>query len=74
MPYDRKKYPANWPALARACKEAADWRCEACGTQCRRPGEPHVTHKLTLTAAHLDHDEANPSPRLMAMCAPCHLR
>jgi hypothetical protein len=74
MPVDRSRYPADWPETARRIKAAAGWRCQRCGKQCRRPGEPFDTHKRTLTVAHLDHDPENPHARLAAFCAPCHLR
>lgn len=75
MPVDWSRYPPDWPAIARAVKDAADWRCEACGLQCRRPGEPFDTHRRTLTVAHLDHNPANcDRDNLKALCAPCHLR
>ena len=40
----RGEYPADWPEIARAVKEAAEWRCERCG-HCDDParrvvGEP----------------------------------
>ena len=62
MPMERERYPADWQRIALAKKEAVGWRCEQCGKQCRRPGEPFDTHRRTLTVAHLNH------------CAPCHLR
>lgn len=74
MPMDRARYPKDWEATALAVKEAAGWKCQACGAQCRRPGEPFDTHRRTLTVAHLDHDPENPAARLAAYCAPCHLR
>lgn len=74
MPVDWSHYPDDWKETARQTKEAAGWKCQLCGKQCRRPGEPFDTHRRTLTAAHLDHDPENPDARLMAMCAPCHLR
>jgi hypothetical protein len=74
MPMLRHLYPADWEARALRVKVRADWRCERCGKQCRRPGEPFDTHRRTLTVAHLDHDPENPKARLEAMCAPCHLR
>jgi hypothetical protein len=73
----RSRYPRNWPALARACKELAGWRCEVCevahGTELisRRTGN---CYQVALHAAHLDHDPANPCPRLKAMCPRCHGR
>jgi hypothetical protein len=39
MPMDRKLYPPNWGAIARAIKAEVDWRCEFCGRPCLRPGE-----------------------------------
>lgn len=74
MPMQRERYPVNWHDIADAVKEAADWRCQECGKECRRPGQPFDTHKSTLTVAHLDHDPENPDARLAALCAPCHLR
>lgn len=40
MPMERERYPADWQRIALAKKEAVGWRCERCGKQCRRPGEP----------------------------------
>ncbi len=75
MPVDWSKYPPDWKELALAVKRQSDWACEGCQTQCRRPGEPFVTHKLTLTVAHINHIEHDCRPEnLVALCAPCHLR
>ena len=75
MPMDRKRYPANWDEIAFRVKEEADWKCEECGLQCRRPGEPFDTHKRTLTVAHLDHTPENcERSNLRALCSACHLR
>ena len=75
MPMQRELYPENWEEIALAVKEEADWKCEGCGKQCRRPGEPFDTHKRTLTVSHQDHDPANcERANLKALCAPCHLR
>lgn len=75
MPMDRSKYPANWDEIATAVKEAAGWKCEICGKQCRRPGEPFDTHKNTLTVMHINHVESDCAPEnLAAGCAGCHLR
>lgn len=75
MPMDRKRYPENWKELALSVKEAAGWRCMACGKQCRRPGEPFKTHRNTLTVHHVDHIPENCSrENLIALCAPCHLK
>ena len=75
MPMERDRYPADWERIATAKKEDTGWRCERCGAQCRKPGEPFDTHKRTLTVAHLNHTPEDVTPEnLMAMCAPCHLR
>jgi len=75
MPMQRDLYPDDWEAIAFATKEAADWRCQECGKQCRRPGERFDTHQRTLTVAHIDSDPSNVSDdNLRALCAPCHLR
>lgn len=68
-------YPDNWDEIAVAIKESVGWICEGCGKQCRKPGEAFVTHRRTLTVAHLDHEPANcERANLKALCAPCHLR
>lgn len=75
MPMERKRYPTDWEQIAFEKKEATDWKCEMCGKQCRKPGEPFDTHKRTLTVAHLNHMPEDVSAKnLMAMCAPCHLK
>lgn len=75
MPMQRELYPPDWKEIALAKKQAAGWKCEKCGKQCRKPGEPFDTHKRTLTVAHLDHNPENcADDNLKAMCAPCHLR
>lgn len=75
MPVDWRKYPANWDEIAEAIKTEADWTCEGCGRQCRRPGEKFDTHRNTLTVAHINHTEADCRPEnLVALCAACHLR
>ena len=75
MPMDRKRYPKEWKLISKSIKDAVGWKCQKCGKQCRRPGEPFDTHKRTLTVAHLNHIPEDVRPEnLMAMCAPCHLR
>lgn len=75
MPMQRELYPPDWEEIAFTKKERAGWKCEACGKQCRKPGEPFDTHKNTLTVSHQDHNPANCSDEnLRALCAPCHLR
>lgn len=75
MPMERERYPEDWVSIALRKKEAAGWKCERCGRQCRKPREPFDTHRNTLTVAHLNHMPEDVSPEnLCAMCAPCHLR
>ena len=75
MPMEKHRYPPDWKKVATEVKEKAGWKCQKCGKQCRRPGEPFDTHRNTLTVAHLDHiPEHMEESNLMAMCAPCHLR
>lgn len=75
MPMDRKRYPENWNEIALAVKEDAKWRCESCGTQCYRPGEPCLDRRRVLTVAHLDHTPENCArDNLRALCSVCHLR
>jgi len=75
MPIDYKKYPANWKQIAMDVKDEAQWQCEKCGKQCRKPGEKFDTHRNTLTVSHCNHIEMDCRPEnLTALCAPCHLR
>lgn len=67
-------YPRNWPHLARRCKVLARWQCEQCGI---RHGDQYITRSgkprpIFLHAAHIDHDQHNPCPRLRALCPTCH--
>lgn len=39
MPMDRSLYPPNWNEIAQRVKDAAGWRCQECGKECRRPKE-----------------------------------
>jgi len=71
----RELYPDDWEVVAAAIKEAAGWRCQRCGRQCRVPGERFDTHRRTLTVHHRDGNPANMEPEnLIALCAACHLR
>ena len=75
MPMRRELYPENWKEIAAAKKEAAGWKCEWCGRQCRKPGEKFDTHARTLTVHHIDCDPGNCRPEnLAALCAGCHLK
>lgn len=75
MPMRRELYPRYWERIAHACKSEMGWRCEMCGMQLRRPGEPFDTHRRTATVAHMDHDPSNCDPdNLRCLCPACHLR
>lgn len=72
---NRADYPDDWDEIALAVKEELDWKCEGCGKQCRRPGEPFDTHRRTLTVSHKNHDPMDcRRENLQGLCAPCHLR
>lgn len=78
-PENRARYPADWPEIARAVKERANWRCEGLPPyeSCRAEhGKPHpVTGSIVvLTAAHLNHKPEDCRPQnLKAACQRCHL-
>jgi len=89
-PENRNRYPADWPAISLAVKEAAGWRCE-CRGECGRPnwhlgpdGRCENVHRhlavgtgsiVVLTTAHLDHTPENcERANLRAFCQGCHLR
>lgn len=75
MPMDRKRYPRDWKQIAFGVKQEAGWKCEKCGKQCYRPGEPNIDRRYTLTVAHLNHTpEDCRRENLVALCSQCHLR
>ena len=75
MPVDWSKYPDDWKEIAFEIKEATGWKCQSCGKQCYRPGEPYKNTQHVLTVAHINHVESDCRPEnLVAACAVCHLR
>jgi len=77
---NRRRYPANWPAIARAKKTQADWTCEGspaypdCRAKHRAP-HPVTGSRVIITTAHLDHMPENCTPEnLAAWCQRCHLK
>ena len=61
-------YPADWPAIAKSIKDAADWKCVRCG----HAHEPEAGY--TLTIHHLDMDPSNCRWwNCPALCQRCHL-
>lgn len=65
-------YPADWSQIARIVKEYNGWCCQACGCQCRRPGELNLGWQFGLTVAHYDHVYDAPEVFVVAMCIKCH--
>lgn len=87
-PENRKRYPAEWPAISWVIRWIrALGQCE-CRGECEGSawwkdrcdainGQPHPRTRSTvvLTVAHLDHTPENVHPaNLRAMCQGCHLR
>lgn len=61
-------YPPDWPAIAKAAKDAAGWRC----IRCDHPHDPAAGY--TLTVHHLTLDKSNCRWwNLAALCQRCHL-
>ncbi len=86
---DKARYPPDWARISRAIKDAALWRCEACGIahgtprpSASHPGKPFCE---VITCAHLGidypdgrpgnpHDKMDCRPEnLAALCTRCHL-
>lgn len=84
MPFQKDRYPKNWPEISLAIRNREGWRCAWCGA---RNGEPHPStgSKVVLTVAHLGvdwpdgtpgdkHDKLDCRPEnLAALCQRCHL-
>lgn len=68
-PMDRTRYPDNWDELRAEAVNAAEHRCQGCGAADMEDG----TNRTRLTVHHPDRDPENPTPRLVALCAACHL-
>lgn len=70
MPRSSKgEYPADWPEIALAVKEAAGWKC----IRCDHPHDPAAGY--TLTVHHADLDPSNNAWwNKLALCQRCHLR
>jgi hypothetical protein len=68
--FDRNRhlYPDDWPEIAKAVKDKAGWRCEACNN-------PHGPSPYVLTVHHLNHDPSDcDDDNLVALCQRDHLR
>lgn len=68
-PMQRDRYPENWDELRADAVNAAAHRCQGCGAADLEDG----TNRTRLTVHHPDRDPENPTPRLVALCAACHL-
>jgi hypothetical protein len=84
----RGEYPPDWPAIARAVKEAAGWRCVRCRHPFTAAGAPLACdgcdpqrcpmllrgRMLNYGVHHLDGDKSNCRWwNLLATCNSCHL-
>ena len=56
------EYPPDWPALAKAVKNAAGWRCVRCGHPHERPGAHVDCDDRCDLARHPEWTEVAPSP------------
>ena len=87
MPYDRRAYPSDWPAISLRIRARSGGQCECegeCGLHRHPPrrceeqhGYPAMWAKgtIVLTVAHLNPDPMDCRPEnLKAMCQRCHLR
>ena len=90
MPMDRSLYPKDWELIATRIKNAADWKCQDCGRQCKRPdqdwsdflssgcvsGEMEIKPgQFILTVSHENHIPSDcRDENLKARCTVCHLR
>lgn len=63
------EYPPNWPEIAKAVKDAANWTCVRCG---------HVhdpEHGYMMTVHHLDGNKSNCEWwNIVPLCQRCHLK
>ena len=76
LKYRRKFYPKDWESIARALKEACNWRCQYCNIRqgderiSQRTGKPYTIY---LHAAHKRlHETENPEAELLCLCPTCH--
>lgn len=76
MPMKWANYPPNWAEMAKACKDAAGWRCDICGIAhgtLRQTARGRLFHEI-VTAAHANQqDTRNPEALLFCLCTRCHL-
>ena len=82
------KYPDDWKQISLAVRTAANWQCQHCERQCRKPREPILDfiartgyekaeveahpRRWSLQTAHVNHDPENKAAELIALCVTCH--
>jgi hypothetical protein len=75
---NRNEYPADWPELARACKERAGWICQHCRIKhgsWRKSKRTGRRYRAWLQAAHVNHlDRPKSNAELLCLCFRCHAR
>ena len=89
MPFQKHKYPADWPAISKRIRARSGGQCECegeCGLHRTTPGPRRCTERnghpakwakgqIVLTVAHLNHDGMDcRDENLKSMCQRCHLR
>ena len=89
MPFQKHKYPKDWPAISQRIRTRSGGQCECegeCGLHRTHPGPRRCEERngqpakwakgtVVLTVAHLNHDGMDCRPEnLKAMCQRCHLR
>lgn len=89
MPFDKSRYPKDWPAISLKIRKRSGGQCECegeCGLHRTTPGPRRCTERnghpakwakgiIVLTVAHLNHIPMDcRDDNLKAMCQRCHLR
>ena len=89
MPFDKSRYPKDWPAISKRIRERSGGRCECegeCGLHRTNPGPRRCEEmngqpakwakgKIVLTVAHMNHAPMEcDDDNLKAMCQRCHNR
>lgn len=89
MPFNKNKYPKDWPAISKRIRERSGGQCECegeCGLHRTHPGPRRCIERngqpakwakgtIVLTVAHMNHVEMDcRDENLKAMCQRCHLR
>lgn len=60
MPMEKHRYPDNWREIATAVKDAAGWKCQQCGNQCRKSEDCSTENLMAMCApCHLRYDASH---------------